>query len=316
MLFTGGMTDMWKLGVMVLACGVAVGCSSDPRSRLGGKLLGDSAGTWEDEEPKKSRRRPVHTERKLESRKLSISEVAAGYRTGEDCEKGARKLWSSNPGGAWALLRACVYERELHDLRPLLDAPWARVHRERWTESARMLTFVIAQRGGNLDLDLESCRERQLPFARLVDAFEDPDSVRGKLIVMRGLVIEGDPSDGKSKIRLAETSLGGSNYEPHTTWGARRAAARHGGRSGLSGNRRSYGRNRGTVNVRNNANETGREVVASAASASRAKLQIDTEYVFLVRFKGTKLESDDPYQEPFALASIIDYFPPAKTAAF
>lgn len=307
----------------VLSSGIAAvffsitfaGCATSDRDRLGGGSLIKGPGEeWGEETV--SRRRKPRTERNLEAKKMSVTDVAAGYRTPEDCERGAKKLYHSNPGGAWALLRACVYERGLADLRPLLDLPWSVVMRKRWTESAKLLTYVIAKRGGNLGLDLRFCQERQMPFVTLAAAFDDPEGHLGKLVVMRGLVIDGEPSGRGMKVKLAETSFAAENFDRYAgSYAARRHASRSGGRRSLSRRRGRGGRV--TIHSQNVSAETGREVMASAASATQDKLQLDTEYVFLVRFKGTKtIKSEDPFQEPFGVASIVEYYTPSEALIF
>ena len=192
-----------------MVCLLSSGCATG--SQRGRNLVRqpDDGARWESNR----RRRPL-TKRTLETKKVPVEQVADRFANAEECEVAARRVYANNPGGAWALMRACIQRRGFIDLRRLLDPPWDQILERRWQESLDVILEVIARRGGNLPLDVEMVRHKGLPLYRLAVVRADPDDYHGRFVMLRGtiataqakgsgLVLEIDTEDGLVLGRLS-----------------------------------------------------------------------------------------------------------------
>jgi hypothetical protein len=118
---------------------------------------------------------------------LSPQEYAEAQGQADRCEQGARDLIGTNKNRAWLVLRTCVEKGRFTNLHKLLEGAWDKELQSR-SDAPDLLARLIANRGGNVSLDLARLRAKRLPLFGLADAMGEPAQFRGRFVAMRSSV--------------------------------------------------------------------------------------------------------------------------------
>ncbi len=241
------------------------------------------------------------------------------------CERQARRFLSVSRDDAWAALKACVEGTHFTQLQALLSRAWTQEIRSR-PEAAALIAKVVALRGGSVEGDLRLLHEQKLPIFSLSSAIAQPDTYKGRYILVRAQVGDARTQGEKSTVWLVEHGLGSVSSEQQVGLARRRDSA-----STLSGNvggETSLGSgtvggavtqtesNRSSETVPhydNVSTETGREALGRLAKPDPF-LAPGRDFVILARFDGMRTtsgaldEDDDGPRIP--VLSIVGYFIP------
>lgn len=261
------------------------------------------------------------------------------------CEQTARGMLAESPNDAWAALKVCAQNPDFTLLRELLAPAWAEQLKKR-PDAMRMLGRVIANRGGSIGRDVAVLNESRFPLFSFAAAMAQPDTYKGKHVLLRGVVTDLKTKSGANTVMLAEYSLAGSETDmevgPRSYTKSNREGSVTSSRSGsgnASYNTTKYGsgsakgsfRSDQTVSGRsssstvsgktvkkfdNTSTETGRQALGKLAKADPF-LVPDKEFVILARFDGTRMSDnsaaeDEEGAEPTAIGvlTILDYVEP------
>lgn len=135
-----------------------------------------------------------------EPKKMTAVEFAATFKSARDCVGEAARLYTGDATRGFALLVACVGRGDFTDLPQLVDGPW----REELLRDERghgLLADVVARRGGSVEVDVAASQERRFPMFTLEEAFEDPGSIKGKLVLVRGVAKKKPRREKSGKLR-------------------------------------------------------------------------------------------------------------------
>jgi hypothetical protein len=240
--------------------------------------------------------------------------IALAHDAAHTCELTARAIRAKDRARGWAVMEQCVSRPDFTDLELLLSVPWVdelRAHHDH----AALVAQVIAARGGDVMSDLRLVRRAKLPVFSLKAAVNEPDSYKGKLVLMRGNARSGRTVNGARALDLAETRVMaesewvavGTRTQSDTTT-EQRDFANNNVRRGLN---ERFGRTEGgKVEILHNVSvETGLELMASV-QGDQAFLESGTEYVLLLRFDGTREVVDGSVTDEKPMATVIGYFEP------
>jgi hypothetical protein len=241
------------------------------------------------------------------------------------CERQARRYLRSSPEDAWAALKSCVEGTHFTQLQALLSPEWSQQLRSR-PEGASVLARVVALRGGSVDGDLRLLHERRLPIFSLAAAIAQPDTYKGRYILVRAQVGDVRSEGEKPTVWLVEHGLGSIATEQPV--GVTRRKQKSSTVSGSLGGQTTFGdgqvggslskdettRTEDTITHYDNVStETGREALGRLAQADPF-LAPGRDFVILARFDGMRTtsgsmdEDDDGPRIP--VLSIVSYFIP------
>jgi hypothetical protein len=74
-------------------------------------------------------------------------------------------------------------------------------------DAALLLAHVMAVRGGDIESDLRLLRRRKMPVYSLQAALAEPDSYKGRAVILRAAARDGRNTGGGRTFRLVETKL-------------------------------------------------------------------------------------------------------------
>jgi hypothetical protein len=208
------------------------------------------------------------------------------------CEQDGRPLLQIDPREAWAWLKGCVRAGRFTELRSLLDGPWDALLRHH-PEAPSLIARIVAERGGDVETDLQLLRARRIPLFTVEQALADPDSYRGQLVLVRARVT----ARSRKRIEL-EPIVVVSGREPIVT----RAGAGAGPEATLCR------RPPPSFDV-----GTGARLVARTPSPERF-LAPDDVIVALARFDA--LTSSGDGEEPTAELTLLDWHRPHPRLSF
>jgi hypothetical protein len=250
---------------------------------------------------------------------------AAQYAHPSECERQARRYLRLSREDAWAALKACVEGTHFTQLQALLSPEWSQEMRSR-PEAASVLAKVVALRGGSVDGDLKLLHERKLPIFSLASAIAQPDTYKGRYILVRAQVGDVRSEGEKPTVWLVEQDLGSVASEQQV--GVMRRKETSSNTSGSLGGQTTFGggqiggsisKNETTrtgdtvINYDNVSTETGREALGRLVKADPF-LAPGRDFVILARFDGMRTtsgsmgEDDDGPRIP--VLSIVSYFIP------
>ncbi|HEX8698659.1 MAG TPA: hypothetical protein VF815_07475 [Myxococcaceae bacterium] len=250
---------------------------------------------------------------------------AAQYSNPTECERQARRYLRYSREDAWTALKTCVEGTHFTQLQALLAPEWAQDLRGR-PEGASVLARVVALRGGSVDGDLKLLHERKLPIFSLSSAIAQPDTYKGRYILIRAQVGDVRSEGEKPTVWLVEQGLGSVGSEQRV--GTARRKERSSTTSGNLGGETTLGsgqvggkiskeettRTEDTVITYDNiSTETGREALGRMAKADPF-LSPGRDFVILARFDGMRTTSgsmDDDDEGPrIPVLSIVSYYIP------
>lgn len=268
-------------------------------------------------------RLPIQSE--LPPETFNPSTFAAQYANPAVCEREARRYLRYSRENAWAALKSCVEGTPFTQLQALLAPEWSQELRSR-PEAASVLAKVVAQRGGSVDGDLKLLHERKLPIFSLASAIAQPDTYKGRYILIRAQVGDVRREGEKPTVWLVEQGLGSVSSEQRV--GVMRSKEKSSTTSGNLGGETTLGsgqiggsisknettRTEDTVITYDNVStETGREALGRMARADPF-LSPGRDFVILARFDGMRTTSgslDEEDEGPrIPVLSIVSYYIP------
>ena len=263
--------------------------------------------------------------RELPPDALNLSTFVAQYPNPTECERQARRYLRYSREDAWAALKACVEGTHFTQLQALLSPEWAPELRGR-PEGALVLAKVVALRGGSVDGDLKLLHERKLPIFSLASAIAQPDTYKGRYILIRAQVGDVRSEGEKPTVWLVEQNLGSVGSEQRV--GVMRRKEKSSTTSGNLGGQTTLGSGQigGTISkdestrtedtvisYDNISTETGREALGRMSKADPF-LSPGRDFVILARFDGMRTTSgslDEDDEGPrIPVLSIVSYYIP------
>ncbi|MCC7074294.1 MAG: hypothetical protein IT383_23510 [Deltaproteobacteria bacterium] len=247
---------------------------------------------------------------------LSLDEartIADAHEAAHACVLTARALRQHDHARAWAVMEQCVLRPDFTDLESLLSAPWherLRAH----PEATRLVAHVIAARGGDVAHDLRLVRRARIPLFSLKAAAADPESYRGRHVLLLGEPRDGRSADGARALEIVETRIMAESewvaLGPRTATQTASAVRRDDGEPApLSEEyRRSEGQR---VEVLHNVSvETGRSLVVDASDDPF--LEVGSAYVLLVRLDGVREAVEGSVIEERPVGTVLASFEPSS----
>jgi hypothetical protein len=241
------------------------------------------------------------------------------------CERQARRFLPISRDEAWAALKACVAGTQFTQLQALMSSAWQHEIRTR-PEGASLLAKVVAQRGGSVEGDLRMLNEQKLPIFSLAAAIAQPDTYKGRYVLVRAQVGDVRTEGDKPTVWLVEQGLNSVAGEKQVGVTRRKdfssaASGNLGGEttigSGNVGGAYSQGETtRDTLtepHYDNISTDTGREALGRLTKPDPF-LSPGRDFVILARFDGMRTtsgsldEDDDGPRVP--VLSIVSYFIP------
>ena len=255
--------------------------------------------------------------------------IAAAHDAAHSCEQTARDFARKNVERGWAVMHQCILRNDFSDLEILIDGGWA-PHVAAADDAASLFAHVIAVRGGDVESDLRLLRRKKMPVYSLQAALAEPDSYRGRFVLVRGTARNGRAAEGGRTFRLVETRVMAESEWVSPPNSARLSTRTSGtvadqpgidikGRGVVENNQRDDSTK---VEILHNVSvETGRELQARVKS-DEPSFEPAIDYVVVLRFEGVRevkvADSDDVVlNTAFQQASgiIVDYFEP-ETSRF
>lgn len=250
---------------------------------------------------------------------------AARYSNPTTCERQARRYLSTSRDNAWAALKACVEGTHFTLLQALTSRVWNNELRTR-PEGAALLAKVVAMRGGSVEGDLRLLHEERLPIFSLAAAMAQPDTYKGRYILVRAQVGDVRTEDQKPTVWLVEQELGSVASEQQVGVAVRKdtsstTVGNLGGETTLGSGtvggslaRSKSSRDAHTVlRYDNISSDTGREALGRLPKADPF-LAPGRDFVILARFDGMRTTSgslDEEDEGPrIPVLSIVSYFIP------
>jgi hypothetical protein len=248
---------------------------------------------------------------------MSVDEarsIAFAHEAAHTCEITARALRAKNQQRGWAVMEQCVRRPDFDNLELLLASPWIEEMRAH-PDYGSLVAHVIAVRGGDVLYDLRLCRRAKLPVFSLKAAVAEPESYRGKLVLMRGAAKSGRSVGGARALEIMETRVMAESewvaQGPRVQSTTETAQSDFANDSVRRGPAERFRREEGTkVEVLHNVSvETGLELLA-AIDEDAPFLESGTDYVLLLRFNGTRevVQGSEISEQP--MATIVGYFEP------
>lgn len=248
---------------------------------------------------------------------MSVDEarsIAFAHDAAHTCELTARTLRAKDKQRGWAVMEQCIGRPDFNDLELLLSPPWI-TEVKKHPDYGSMVAHVIAVRGGDVTYDLRLCRRAKLPVFSLKAAVTEPDSYKGKLVLMRGSARSGRNVGGSRALEIAETRImaesewvaSGPRAQSQSDTEQRDFAGNN-VRRGLT-DRFSRQENLKVEVLHNVSVETGLEVLA-AVEGDAPFLESGTDYVLLLRFEGTREVVDGSETDDKPMATVVGYFEP------
>ena len=238
----------------------------------------------------------------------------ARYATPAQCEMAARSLIASSRDKAWSALRSCVERTHFTLLNALLGDAWAEELRVR-PDAAPLLAQVVAKRGGSVEGELRLLHDRKVPIFGLAAAIAQPDTYKGRYLLLRAQVADVRNDGAEPTVWLVEQGL--ESVERDQPVGATTRDEWTSTRSD-SGGRGAF-TERGTRSVTlprydNVSDETGREALGRLAKVDPF-FSPGKDFVVLARFDGLRVTSsggeeaeEDAPKLP--VLSIVGYYAP------
>jgi hypothetical protein len=249
----------------------------------------------------------------------------AQYANPTECERQARRHLRVSREDGWAALKSCVEGTHFTQLQALLSPEWSQEIRSR-PEAASLIARVVALRGGSVDGDLKLMHEQRLPIFSLASAMAQPDTYKGRYILVRAQVGDVRSQGEKPTVWLVEQGLGSVASEQQV--GVMRRKESSSTTAGNLGGQTTFGggqvagslsksettRTGDTVITYDNiSTDTGREALGRLVKADPF-LSPGRDFVILGRFDGMRTtsgamdEDDDGPRIP--VLSIVSYYIP------
>jgi hypothetical protein len=249
----------------------------------------------------------------------------ARYPTPAACEGAARKLQATNRDDAWLALKVCTEAPGFTQLGAVLGGAWTEDLRVR-PDAAPLIARVVAQRGGSVEGELRLLHARKVPIFSLASAIDQPETYRGRYVLMRARVADQRSDGERPTLWLVEHGLQsvGSRREVGVAYHSDTIVSEApgaNGRAGLSISMREANTQSASERTFDNiSDETGREALGRLA-APDPFLETRRDYVILARFDGLRVTSgmttDEEDEGPkMPVLTIVSYHLPQALAVY
>jgi hypothetical protein len=295
----------WVKGLVrpVLCALVATGCAS-----------GHSHLVGQEERPLAQEEAPVVRKKAREpGPPPEPTTFARRYPRPERCEAVSRRLLATSRDDAWTALKSCVEGTHFTLLKALLSDAWAEELRVR-PDGAQVLARVIANRGGSVAGELELLHARKVPIFGLEAAVAQPDTYKGRYVLLRAQVADVRSEGEKSTVWLVEQGLGSIATERELSPSYRTdvATASASANHATASNER-WSRSVTETHYENISSETGREALGRLAQPDPF-LEPGKDFVVLARFDGVRITSsggeDEEDAQRLPVLTIVSYYAP------
>jgi hypothetical protein len=248
---------------------------------------------------------------------VSMSEHAKSFRTAPMCEQAARNLRQADRKKAFAFLMACARRPDFVEFELALQEPWLEDVRRFERSGMQLATEILANRGGNVEVDLTLVRERGVQLFDLTTAIENSDVFRGRYVVFRGKVRRLAPKGRTHQLLVVQTTLQAENEKVRWNW-VDASRERSKGRNVESvlpyDPTRRESRRELVVGSRNVSFETQRQVVAFLEQPPQ-DLKEGDERLFLIRYEErtaapARAEGEAEGEMQTALCALVGHFAP------
>jgi hypothetical protein len=256
---------------------------------------------------------------------LNAQTFAAQYPNPNVCERQARRYLSLSRDDAWAALKACIEGTPFTSLQALMSGAWSQELRSR-PGAAALIAKVVAHRGGSVEGDLRLLNEQRLPIFSLAAAIAQPDTYKGRYVLVRAQVGDMRTAEEKPTVWLVEQGLGSVASEQQVGIATRTdsvstTSGNVGGETTLGGGNVSGSlakdkttRNSHTIlRYDNISSDTGRAALGRLQKADPF-LAPGRDFVILARFDGMRTTSgalDEEDEGPrIPVLSIVSYHIP------
>ncbi len=241
---------------------------------------------------------------------------ASSFPSSVRCEREARRLQSASRDEAWAALTSCVEGTRFIELDSLLSDAWIRELLVR-PEGARLVAQVVAQRGGNVEGELRLLHARKVPIFGLPAAISQPDTYKGRYVLLRAQVADVRTEGEKPTFWLVEKRLGSEEggASPRLTEVSSRRSGWWSGSGSSSEQEPGSATGQRFDNV---SSETGREALGRLAQPDPFFVS-GKDFLVLARFDGMRATSgggDDEETPRLPVLSIVSYFIPHPLAVY
>jgi len=282
---------------------VATGCASRHSHLLG-----------EEERPLAQEEAPLVRKKAREPGPPPEPETfARRYPRPERCEAVSRRLLASSRDDAWTALKSCVEGTHFTLLKALLSDAWAEELRVR-PDGAQVLARVIANRGGSIAGELELLHARKVPIFGLDAAVAQPDTYKGRYVLLRAQVADVRAEGEKATVWLVEQGLGSIATERELSPSYRTDVATASASNNLAtASNERWSRSVTQKHYENISSETGREALGRLAQPDPF-LEPGKDFVVLARFDGVRITSgggeDEEDAQRLPVLTIVGYYPP------
>lgn len=263
--------------------------------------------------------------RELPPDAFNAQTFAAQYSNPSECERQARRYLPLSRDDAWSALKACVDGTPFTSLQALMSGPWNQELRSR-PGAAALIAKVVAQRGGSVEGDLRLLNEQRLPIFSLAAAMAQPDTYKGRFILVRAQVGDVRVAEEKPTVWLVEQGLGSVGTEQQVGLASRRetssttsgnlngATTLVGGNVNGSLSKDKQSRDTKTeLRYDNISTDTGREALGRLQRADPF-LSPGRDFIILAKFDGMRTTSgalDEEDEGPrIPVLSIVSYYIP------
>lgn len=249
------------------------------------------------------------------------------YATPAQCEAAARELQPSSRDAAWSALKSCVERMHFTLMGALLADAWSEDLRTR-PDAALVIAQVVAKRGGSVEGELRTLNDRRVPIFGLAAAIAQPDTYKGRYLLLRAQVADVRSEGNQPTVWLVEEGLGSVQRDRPVGYTSHRDVVRtHSGnvggdlgmlgRSNLGGHVTTGSHERRSLSVPNYDNiseETGREALGRLAKPDPF-FSPGKDFVVLARFDGLRAtssgdEDEDEDAPKLPVLSIVGYYSP------
>ena len=251
----------------------------------------------------------------------------ARYATPEQCEAAARELQASSRDQGWSALKSCVERTHFTLMGALLADAWSEDLRTR-PDAAQLIAQVVAKRGGSVEGELRILNDRKVPIFGLSAAIAQPDTYKGRYLLLRAQVADVRSEGDQPTVWLVEEGLSSVERDRPVGYTTHRDSVRsHSGslggdvgllgRSNLGGHLSSSVHERRSTSVPtydNISEETGREALGRLARPDPF-FAPGKDFVVLARFDGLRVTSsgdddEDADAPKLPVLSIVGYYSP------
>lgn len=211
---------------------------------------------------------------------------------------------------AWKLLFACVEKGKVTSFDILFEDRWRPfLVKLDATSQAKVASRLIASRGGKVAGDIPLAQKQGIKLFGLAEVIEQPSMHKGSLVLVRAAVTDQSEQGAGVAFELDETTDRAIDYYESSYDSTGQGVDRLGRK--LAQDR--YGRKYARARSNSVTMPTGRTLTAKAPTPIRG-IEVEGEYLFLVRFEKRRPPEDDLDDSQHAVVTVLGAFKPSVDA--